>query len=133
MEYLHGVGIAIAVGLFGSVVGMDRDRAFYSVVLIIVAAYYILFAVMGGSEQALAAEAIPAALFVVAAVLGFRRSPWFLVAGLIGHGVFDFAHASMIQNPGVPLWWPGFCLAYDVTAGVYLAVLLKVRGAKRAA
>lgn len=29
-----------------------------------------------------------------------------------------------IANPGVPPWWPIFCLAYDVTAGGYLAVLL---------
>jgi hypothetical protein len=34
----------------------------------------------------------------------------------------------VISNPGVPGWWPMFCLAYDVTAGVYLGWLLKTRG-----
>lgn len=30
-------------------------------------------------------------------------------------------YAQLIANPGVPAWWPTFCLTCDVTAGVYLA------------
>ena len=44
------------------------------------------------------------------------------------HGVFDFIHHGIIDNPGVPAWWPGFCLAYDLTAATYLGVLIRVRG-----
>jgi hypothetical protein len=40
---------------------------------------------------------------------------------------FDFTHAALISNPGVPVWWPQFCLGYDVTAALYLAGLLKSR------
>jgi hypothetical protein len=29
-----------------------------------------------------------------------------------------------VANPGVPLWWPSFCMAYDVTAAGILAWLL---------
>jgi len=47
-----------------------------------------------------------------------------VVAALIAHGVFDFVHGRIVSNPGVPAWWPSFCLAYDVGAGVYLAWLL---------
>lgn len=43
---------------------------------------------------------------------------------LAAHGIFDLVHGSVISNPGVPTWWPEFCLAYDVTAAVYLAWLL---------
>jgi hypothetical protein len=39
--------------------------------------------------------------------------------------MFDIVHRDLISNPGVPVWWPGWCLSYDVTAGAYLAVLLK--------
>jgi hypothetical protein len=39
-------------------------------------------------------------------------------------GVFDLVHAAVISNPGVPGWWPAFCLTYDVTAAAYLAWLL---------
>jgi hypothetical protein len=34
-----------------------------------------------------------------------------------------------IQNPGVPVWWPGFCLSFDVLAGGFLAMLLMRRSA----
>ena len=48
-----------------------------------------------------------------------------VAAALAGHGVFDLIHASLIANPGVPLWWPQFCSAYDIVAGAYLAWLIK--------
>jgi hypothetical protein len=50
-----------------------------------------------------------------------------VVAGLVGHAVFDFLHRLFINNPGVPEWWPGFCLSFDVLAGLFLAVLLLKR------
>jgi hypothetical protein len=34
---------------------------------------------------------------------------------------FDFVHGYLVTNPGVPFWWPPFCLAYDVTAAAALA------------
>jgi hypothetical protein len=40
--------------------------------------------------------------------------------------MLDLAHDRFISNPGVPLWWPAFCLAYDLTAAAYLAWLLKM-------
>lgn len=132
MEYLFGIGIAASVAIFATLLGLDKDRAFYPVVLIVIATYYILFAAMGASGQALAAEALPVAAFVLVAIVGFKRNPWILVAGLAAHGVFDLAHPWVISNPGVPTWWPGFCLAYDVTAAACLAYLLKTRRAQTA-
>ena len=83
MEYLIGVVMALAIGFFASAVGFDRNRAFYPVVMIVIASYYALFALMGGS-----------------------------------------LHSHLVSNPGVPGWWPGWCLSYDVTAAGYLAWLL---------
>lgn len=131
MEYAIGVIVATVVGIFASLVGFDKERSFYPVVLIIVATYYILFAVMTGSTNALLAEVLPMLLFIAAAGLGFRRTPWIIVAGLALHGLFDFIHGAVITNPGVPAWWPGWCLAYDVTAAVYLAVLIVLRRPSR--
>jgi hypothetical protein len=127
MALLIGLGLALAVALMASVVGFDRDRSFYSTVLIVVASYYGLFAAMGGSTRVLLLELIPIAAFLVLSLLGFKRSQWFLVAGLLGHGVFDFFHGHLIANPGVPLWWPKFCLSYDVAAGACLAWLIRYR------
>ena len=133
MEYAIGVTIAAAVGLFASVIGFDKERSFYPVVLIVIATYYLLFAAMAKSTEALTGEAFPVLLFLAAAALGYRKTLWIVVAGLALHGVFDFIHHAVISNPGVPSWWPGFCLAYDVTAAVYLAVLILFRRPSHAA
>ena len=111
MEYVIGVAAATAVGLFASVIGFDKERSFYPVVLIVIATLYLLFAAMAGSTGSLVAEAIPALVFVAMAAIGFRKTPWLVVAGLALHGVFDYFHHAVIANPGVPVWWPGWCLA----------------------
>jgi hypothetical protein len=124
VEYLIGLILSVAVAGFATAIGFDRERAFYPTVLIVIASYYVLFAVMGGSSRALLVEIIVATGFLVFAVIGFKRSLWFAVAAIVGHGVFDFVHHWFVDNPGVPVWWPGFCLTFDVVLGVWLAVRL---------
>lgn len=125
MPLLIGAVLAFAVGLFATVVGLDRDRAFYPVVMIVIAALYALYAVIGDSTQALVLELLAGTIFVALAVAGFKGSLWLVAVALAAHGIFDLTHAAFISNPGVPEWWPEFCLAYDVTAAAYLAWLLK--------
>jgi hypothetical protein len=120
-----GALLAFAVGLFATGVGLDRDRAFYPVVTIVVASYYALFAVMGASTQALLPEVLVGMVFLVVAAWGFRWSLWVVVAALAAHGILDLGHGMIISNQGVPPWWPQFCLAYDVTAAAYLAGRLR--------
>jgi hypothetical protein len=120
-----GAFLALAVGLMATTVGLDRDRAFYPTVMIVIAAYYALFAVMGASMPAVVLESLVGAVFIAVAVAGFRSSLWAVVVALAAHGVFDVVHSRVISNPGVPDWWPAFCLTYDVTAAAYLAWLIK--------
>ncbi len=127
MEYLIGVDLALMVCAFAVVAGFDRDRVFYPTLLTVIATYYILFAVMGRDMPALAIESAAAGGFLVLAVAGFKRNLWLVVTALAGHGIFDFFHQMFIQNPGVPIWWPGFCLSFDIFAGGFLAVLLMQR------
>ena len=127
-----GACLALAVGVFATVVRLDRDRAFYPTVAIVIASLYSLFAVMGGSTRALVLESIVGVGLIALAVLGFRSSLWLVVAVLGGHGVFDLVHGTVISNPGVPRWWPAFCLAYDVAAAGYLAWLIMSRRIKAA-
>jgi hypothetical protein len=44
--------------------GLDRDRAFYPTVAMVVASYYCLFAVIGASPRALVLESLVAAVFL---------------------------------------------------------------------
>lgn len=127
MEYLIGTGLALIVGAFATVAGFDRDRSFYPTVLIVVALYYDLFAIMDGGEGALGPEVAASMIFIVLSAVGFRTNLWVVVAALAGHGLFDFVHGYIIDNPGVPAWWPMFCLSYDVSAAAYLAWRLVTR------
>jgi hypothetical protein len=125
MEYLVGIILALVVSIFATLVGLDRDRGFYPTVMIVIALLYDLFAVMGGSNQALTNELIVSLGFIVAATLGFKKNLWLVVGALAGHGIYDYFHGYLFSTPGVPSFWPTFCSAYDVVAAGYLAWLLK--------
>ena len=82
---------------------------------------------MGASIQVLIAESVATMVFAIVAFLGFKSNLWWVAAALAGHGGFDFVHGLVIQNGGVPVWWPPFCAGYDVAAGGFLAALLASR------
>ena len=124
LAYLIGAVLALAVSGTATLIRLDRDRAFYPTVMIVIASYYALFAVMGGSVHALGVETAVIAVFLAASIVGFKYSLWLVVVALAAHGVFDGFHDRLITNPGVPAWWPQFCLTYDVVAAGYLASLL---------
>ena len=125
MAVLVGLVLAICVGIFATAVGLDRDRAFYPTVTIVIASLYVLFAVIGDSPHALLVELAICAAFVLAAVAGFKRSLWIVVSALAIHGAQDVVHLSLVENPGVPAWWPAFCGMYDIAAALYLAWLIR--------
>ena len=125
MPYVVGVVLSVVVALFARTVGLDRDRAFYPTVMIVIALYYVLFAAMSGSLETVLLESIVMMAFTTAAVVGFKSSLWIVVGALAGHGVFDALHDEVIENSGVPVWWPAFCLAYDLGAAAGLAWLVK--------
>jgi hypothetical protein len=125
MPYVVGIVLALAVAAFARLVGFDRDRAFYPTVVMVVASYYVLFAAMSGSLHTVLLESAGMTVFIIAAVVGFRSSEWIVAAALAGHGIFDlFFHGHLVENTGMPVWWPAFCAAYDVTAGGALAWLI---------
>ena len=125
-----GVLLALAVGLMATVVGLDRERSFYPTVTIVVASYYVLYAVLGGSTHALVIEAMVFLAFWAAAVWGFRSSLWLVSAALAAHGLLDFVHDALVFNPGLPSWWPSFCAGYDIAAAFYCAWVLKTGRAR---
>ncbi len=132
MPYIVGFALAALTFLFAKSVGFDRDGAFYPALLVVIASYYVLFAVMGGSTSAIIVESVATTVFATVAVIGFRSSPWIVAAALAAHGVFDLIHGSLIANPGVPEWWPAFCATFDVAIAAGLSWLILQRKRTRA-
>lgn len=108
MEYAIGIILGIAVGVFSTSVGLDRDRALYPAILIVIASYYSLFAVMGGSTNPIIIETLVGMVFVTIAAISFRTNLWIVAAATIAHGIFDLFHHLINQNPGLPTFWPMF-------------------------
>ena len=125
LPYVAGIALSLGVTVFAKFVKLDRDRAFYPTVMIVIASYYVLFAAMSGSVQTVVVESVVMTLFAAAAVAGFKSSAWIVVVALAGHGVFDAVHGHVIENAGVPAWWPAWCLAYDGGAAAGLGWLLR--------
>ena len=122
--FIIGVLLAVGVSMYAWVFKLDRSPAFYPTCLIVIALLYILFAAIGGSRDALVADGLIMVVFVTLATVGHARNMWLVVAGLAGHGVMDAFHWRIVDNPGVPEWWPAFCAAYDLVAAGALALLI---------
>ena len=125
MEYGIGIVVALLTIAAGRVVGFDRDRAFYPTVLIVTASYYVLFAAVGSEPHDAWLEVWFAAVFAAAAIRGFTASPWWIIAGFLGHAVFDVAR-PFFGHSHAPATWPGFCMAYDIVAAAGLALLVRM-------
>jgi hypothetical protein len=121
------IGLLLAVGIatLARFTRFDEDRSFYSTILVIIASYYVLFAVLGGSRHALGWELVIAVVFSTVAIIGALVLPALVGIGIIAHGLFDLVHDVLITNSGVPTWWPSFCGSIDVLLGLW--VLLSTR------
>jgi hypothetical protein len=59
-------------------------------------------------------------LFSTLAILGLKRSPWFLASGIVVHGLaWDSWHYR--NSVYVPDWYAIFCLVVDLAFGAYVA------------
>jgi hypothetical protein len=99
----------------------------HAVVLAVVAAVYVGFAVADGRTKVVAVESVVALAFVVLAAValaGFSGATWLLVGGLVVHGLKDlWQHRTRFVR--TTRWWPPFCVAVDWVAAavIGLAVL----------
>jgi hypothetical protein len=120
MEYVAGVVLGLVACGLGTIAGFERDRSFYPVIMIVIASYYDLFAVIGDA-RALGIELAISIGFVSLALVGFKFSLWIVAAAIFGHACLDLVHAHVVANAGVPSYWPMFCASIDAFIAVYLA------------
>ena len=125
-----GVLLAVGIAVLGKFTRFDQDRSFYSTVLVIIASYYVLFAVLDGSGRALVWELVIAVAFSAVAIIGALLLPTLVGIGITAHGLFDLVHDALIENSGVPSWWPMFCGSIDVGLGLWVLTMTRSRIAK---
>jgi hypothetical protein len=91
-----------------------------SLLLAMIAAVYIGFAVADGRPRVIAVESTVAGAFVLLAAAGVTGSAWLLVLGYTAHGLKDFWQERR-HYVASTRWWPPFCAAVDWLVAVVLA------------
>jgi hypothetical protein len=125
--------IAVIIGVLGAIGLVLLARSFaprrellvYGVGLGITAVAYVVFGLQRGAPaHHLGLELVGAALYGSAAVLGTRRWPPLLAFGWTAHVAWDlFLHEG--SGPTfAPVWYPWFCVGFDLFIGGYIAGLV---------
>src|SRR3954468_21893434 len=92
-----------------------------ALLLCLIAAVYIGFAVADGRPKVIAVECVVAGVFVVLAAASVIATVWLLVAGYAAHGLKDFWQERR-QYVANTRWWPPFCAAVDWLVAAVLVV-----------
>jgi hypothetical protein len=132
IEPPHRHGAAVRWGLGFGVVNAAAPLGFWwlepatvhAVIIALIAAVYIGFAVGDGRPRVIAVEAAVALAFVVLAATAVTETAWLLVAAYAGHGLKDLWQERHHFVAGTR-WWPPFCAAVDgLVAAVLVAEIL---------
>ena len=96
-----------------------------ALLLAMIAAVYIGFAVADGRPGVIAVESSVTAAFVLLAAAAVTGSAWLLVLGYAGHGLKDFwqERSHYVANTR---WWPPFCAAVDFLVAAVLVIEIAV-------
>jgi hypothetical protein len=104
--------------------GIAIERVVLALFLVGMPVVYILRWVLdrdGAGREWVWLELLGLVVFAALAVLGLKVSPWYLVAGIAGHGIaWDLWH-YFIDETYMPHWYAITCLLVDVGIAVYVA------------
>jgi len=120
-----GVVGAFALVLVARSLAPRRELLVYGVGLGITAVAYVMHGLHRGAPAPhLGLELVGAALYGSAAILGTRRWPALLALGWTAHVAWDlFLHHA--NGPAyAPIWYPWFCVGFDLVVGGYIAGLV---------
>ena len=133
LAILTRLDVAVIIGVLGAIglvlvarfFAPRRELLVYAVGLGITAVAYVVFALhYRAPARHLGLELVGAALYGSAAVLGTRRWPALLAFGWTAHVVWDlFLHQA--SGPAfAPVWYPWFCVGFDLFVGGYITGLV---------
>lgn len=100
------------------------ERWFYTLSLLTLPSFYAAFAICAGRGDVATLELAWGAPYLIAGVLltliNLHISALLVGALWLTHGAYDLLHSLLVENPGVPSWYPVFCATVDFVVGSYL-------------
>jgi len=96
-----------------------------ALLLCVIAAVYVGFAVADGRPRVIVIECGIAAVFVLLASASVTGTAWLLVVGYAGHGLKDLwqERHHFVANTR---WWPPFCACVDFVVALVLIAEIAV-------
>ena len=92
----------------------------HALIITLIAAVYIGFAVADGRPHVIVAECSVTVLFVIVAASSVTNTAWLLVIAYFAHGLKDlWQHRSQFVTG--TRWWPTFCAAVDFLVAAVIA------------
>ncbi|MDH5445208.1 MAG: hypothetical protein OEY52_06585 [Gammaproteobacteria bacterium] len=119
-NYIFALAAGVVTCLFIYVLPYGRALDFIGLLLGVIAAIYIGFAISDGRKHVLLLECAVAAVFILLALLGMWGKPVWLVIGYFAHGAWDLIHHPGKLGTKVRKWYPPACVVYDWVVGLYL-------------
>ncbi len=120
-------GALLAVGTLVIPILLE-DRAafgFLAILLGMIAAVYLGFALVDGRARTFAIEYAGIVLFAgVATIALVIEEPIVLALGYFGHGLWDALHHRRALDTAMPWWYVPVCLGYDAVIGAYVLLRL---------
>ncbi len=118
------MGLVAAI-VFVVVAGRFSDEArrrLLAIGLGVAAGVYVVFAVVSGGGQWVTVEILVAVAF---GMMAFTTAKSHLLLGVAWalHAGWDTIHMAFMKSVIAPIWYPTFCIAFDVAVSVYLAHL----------
>lgn len=118
-----GIVLSLFIIFSAKFTRFDRDVSFYPSILIFIASFYILFAVMAG--HSIVRESFIAFIFILLALYGAYKSLFVIGLAIMLHGAYDILHIFQFKESVAPTWWAPFCAAVDFVIGIWVTYLSK--------
>lgn len=123
-KLLLTLGAGVITCLFIYVLPYGKALDLVGLLLGVIAAVYIGFAIADGRNHVIYLECTVAAGFILLALLGMWGKPVWLVVGFFAHGAWDLLHHPGKLGARVRAWYPPACVIYDWFIGFYLVYWL---------
>ena len=93
-----------------------------AVVLAVVAAIYVGFALRDARPKPLMIELVFAGITLSLVLAGLWWHPWMLALGYFLHGVWDLLHTGRrrVIDTQLPWWYALFCIAFDWPVAAFM-------------
>ena len=119
-----GIVLSLATLPIHLLLDPQRSVEISAVVVAMIGAIYIGFALQKGTVRQIAVEALVAACFFAAALAGLWWNPWVIPLAYVAHGLWDsYHHVRSRGLVAIPRWYPPFCAAFDWIYAAGLTIL----------